>query len=280
MAVAGINVGHELLDVPFPEMVEKMAMAIAHGQMAKHELEDAMIRFIAGDTDVLICSTIIESGIDIPNANTIIIERDALTAVPTAIVSADGIRSELSIDADNHLKRVTYADGSYYDFEYDSNGLMLREIDPAGNSYEHAFDDKGRLKYIMDGEGGHWRYTRFVDENSHISTEVLSAEDNLTYLLDYTDSTGKYTSTVTDAAGSVSKIEQSDDGLAVNKSLPCGTDLEYIFDLDSEYRYKFAKQMTESTPALLERVTTIEKTYTDTNEDDISDLIVDMFSGL
>ena len=46
---------------------------IAHGQMAKHELEDAMIRFIAGDTGVLICSTIIESGIDIPNANTIII---------------------------------------------------------------------------------------------------------------------------------------------------------------------------------------------------------------
>ncbi|MEN8127710.1 MAG: transcription-repair coupling factor [Planctomycetota bacterium] len=46
---------------------------IAHGQMAKYELEDAMIRFIAGDTGVLICSTIIESGIDIPNANTIII---------------------------------------------------------------------------------------------------------------------------------------------------------------------------------------------------------------
>ncbi|OQY06885.1 MAG: transcription-repair coupling factor [Planctomycetales bacterium 4572_13] len=46
---------------------------IAHGQMAKHELEDAMIRFIAGDTGVLICSTIIESGIDIPNANTILI---------------------------------------------------------------------------------------------------------------------------------------------------------------------------------------------------------------
>ena len=46
---------------------------IAHGQMAKHELEDAMIRFITGDTDVLLCSTIIESGIDIPNANTIII---------------------------------------------------------------------------------------------------------------------------------------------------------------------------------------------------------------
>ncbi len=46
---------------------------IAHGQMHKHELEDAMIRFITGQTSVLICSTIIESGIDIPNANTILI---------------------------------------------------------------------------------------------------------------------------------------------------------------------------------------------------------------
>jgi transcription-repair coupling factor (superfamily II helicase) len=46
---------------------------VAHGQMHKHELEDAMIRFITGQTSVLICSTIIESGIDIPNANTILI---------------------------------------------------------------------------------------------------------------------------------------------------------------------------------------------------------------
>jgi transcription-repair coupling factor (superfamily II helicase) len=46
---------------------------IAHGRMHKHELEDAMIRFISGDTNVLICSTIIESGIDIPNANTMVI---------------------------------------------------------------------------------------------------------------------------------------------------------------------------------------------------------------
>lgn len=46
---------------------------VAHGQMAKHELEDAMIRFVTGRTQVLVCSTIIESGLDIPNANTMII---------------------------------------------------------------------------------------------------------------------------------------------------------------------------------------------------------------
>jgi transcription-repair coupling factor (superfamily II helicase) len=46
---------------------------IAHGQMGKRELEDAMINFVLGDTDVLVCTTIIESGLDIPNANTIFI---------------------------------------------------------------------------------------------------------------------------------------------------------------------------------------------------------------
>jgi len=48
---------------------------IGHGQMDADELEAAMARFIAGKTDVLVCTTIIESGLDIPNANTIIIDR-------------------------------------------------------------------------------------------------------------------------------------------------------------------------------------------------------------
>jgi transcription-repair coupling factor (superfamily II helicase) len=48
---------------------------IGHGQMNADELEAVMARFIAGKTDVLVCTTIIESGLDIPNANTIIIDR-------------------------------------------------------------------------------------------------------------------------------------------------------------------------------------------------------------
>jgi transcription-repair coupling factor (superfamily II helicase) len=46
---------------------------IAHGQMKERDLEAAMIRFLAKETDVLVCTTIIESGLDIPSANTIII---------------------------------------------------------------------------------------------------------------------------------------------------------------------------------------------------------------
>ncbi len=48
---------------------------IGHGQMDADELEGVMSRFIAGKIDVLVCTTIIESGLDIPNANTIIIDR-------------------------------------------------------------------------------------------------------------------------------------------------------------------------------------------------------------
>ena len=48
---------------------------VGHGQMSDDELETVMHRFVKGHTDVLVCTTIIESGLDIPNANTIIIDR-------------------------------------------------------------------------------------------------------------------------------------------------------------------------------------------------------------
>src|SRR5205823_661479 len=48
---------------------------VGHGQMDSDELEAVMARFVSGKVDVLVCTTIIESGLDIPNANTIIIDR-------------------------------------------------------------------------------------------------------------------------------------------------------------------------------------------------------------
>ena len=49
-------------------------VAIGHGKMDKNELEDVMMRFVNKEFNVLVCTTIIETGIDIPNANTIIVE--------------------------------------------------------------------------------------------------------------------------------------------------------------------------------------------------------------
>jgi transcription-repair coupling factor (superfamily II helicase) len=56
-------------------LVPKARIVIGHGQMDPDQLEDVMARFVAGEADVLLSTTIIESGLDIPNANTIIIDR-------------------------------------------------------------------------------------------------------------------------------------------------------------------------------------------------------------
>ncbi|MCH8332910.1 transcription-repair coupling factor [Candidatus Sumerlaeota bacterium] len=57
------------------EMVPQARLAVAHGRMDETELEGIMLDFIAGKFDILISTTIIENGIDIPNVNTIIINR-------------------------------------------------------------------------------------------------------------------------------------------------------------------------------------------------------------
>ncbi len=59
--------------------VPEVKILVAHGQMPERELEDRMVSFMSGAHDVLLCTTIIESGLDIPRANTILIDRaDAL----------------------------------------------------------------------------------------------------------------------------------------------------------------------------------------------------------
>jgi transcription-repair coupling factor (superfamily II helicase) len=56
------------------DMHPKLKIAVGHGQMTEGALEKIMTQFVAGKYDVLVCTTIIESGIDIPNCNTLIIE--------------------------------------------------------------------------------------------------------------------------------------------------------------------------------------------------------------
>ncbi len=56
------------------EMFPTLRIAVGHGRMAEEELEGVMTDFVAGLYDILVCTTIIESGLDIPNVNTLIIE--------------------------------------------------------------------------------------------------------------------------------------------------------------------------------------------------------------
>ncbi len=65
----------EAMQAKIKLLCPKARTVIGHGQMEEGELEEVMQRFVAGEADVLISTTIIESGLDIPNANTIIIDR-------------------------------------------------------------------------------------------------------------------------------------------------------------------------------------------------------------
>ena len=191
--------------------------------------------------------------------------------VPTSITSPDGLTTHLTIDADNHLTRITYPDGSNYSFEYTPDGLMTAKVEPEGNRFEHVFDSAGKLTDATDEEGGHWQFNRTAYANGDILTEVLTGEGNLTSYLDNTDSTGVYTSTITDPIGAVTEYAKSK--LTVNKSFPCGMELKFKYDIDPEYKFKYVKEMTETTPSALEKVTLRNKVYQDTDLDDIPDLI-------
>ncbi|MFN7677620.1 MAG: transcription-repair coupling factor [Cyanobacteriota bacterium] len=68
--VEGIEEGAERLR----QMLPGLRLLVAHGQMPEGELESAMVAFNSGEADVMLCTTIIESGLDIPRVNTILVE--------------------------------------------------------------------------------------------------------------------------------------------------------------------------------------------------------------
>ena len=57
------------------EQLPEARVVVAHGQMDEDHLEQQMMRFWDREADILVCSTIIESGLDVPNANTLIVDR-------------------------------------------------------------------------------------------------------------------------------------------------------------------------------------------------------------
>jgi len=66
--------GIEKIAAEIQSMAPDARVAVAHGQMSEKQLEDIMVSSMEGEIDILVCTTIIETGLDIPNINTIIIE--------------------------------------------------------------------------------------------------------------------------------------------------------------------------------------------------------------
>ena len=77
-------------------LVPEARIGVGHGQMDDKQLEQAMVEFLRGDLDVLVATTIIESGLDIPQVNTLIIERADVLGWPSCTRSgavSDGART-------------------------------------------------------------------------------------------------------------------------------------------------------------------------------------------
>ncbi|MFH2011587.1 MAG: RHS repeat-associated core domain-containing protein [Pseudomonadota bacterium] len=202
------------------------------------------------------------------------INRDA-NGVPLSITSPDGITTQLTVDGNNHLTGITYPDGSHYDFDYTTDGLLTTKTEPEGNIFGHSFSSTGRLTDALDEEGGHWVFDRTVTPEGDIITTVTTGEGNTKTFQDFTYSTGAFSSIITDATGAETELARTDDRLYVTKTLPCGMSFSFTYDVDPEYKFKVVKEMTESTPSLLTRTTLYNKTYEDTNTDEIKDLITE-----
>jgi transcription-repair coupling factor (superfamily II helicase) len=65
--------GIESIATKLHRLVPEARIGVAHGQMPEEQLEQTMLHFVEGELDVLVCTTIIESGLDIPNVNTLIV---------------------------------------------------------------------------------------------------------------------------------------------------------------------------------------------------------------
>ena len=132
-----------------------------------------------------------------------------------------------------------------------------------------------RVTDINDPEGGTWHYSRTVDSHGNVTTTVLTGEGNSTIYVDRTESTGASTTVKTGPDGSVSTITRASDGITETVDLSCGMTLDMKYDIDSEYTYRYLKDITRTSPAGLAQTTTNSRTYADTDTDDVPDLITD-----
>ncbi len=187
------------------ELIPEARVLVGHGQMRKRELEQVMSDFYHRRANVLVCSTIIETGIDIPNANTIIIERadkfgiaqlhqlrgrvgrSHHQAYAYLLTPKDG---KLTKDAEKRLEAITLADNlgagftlATHDLEIRGTGELLGEdqsghIEQVGFSLFMEMLDRA-IKSIKNGESPDIDITSPTQIDVDLRVPALIPEDYL-----------------------------------------------------------------------------------------------------
>ncbi|MDD5939138.1 MAG: transcription-repair coupling factor [Clostridiales bacterium] len=116
---------------------EDVTVGIAHGKMTQEELNDVMTRMSEGEVDVLVCTTIIETGIDIPNVNTLIIE----DADKMGLAQLHQIRGRVGRSSRRAFAYLTYRRGKVLSEVASKRLGAIREFAEFGSGFKIAMRD-------------------------------------------------------------------------------------------------------------------------------------------
>ncbi len=150
-------------------LVPEARVAFAHGQMTGKELEDIMIDFVQCKIDILVCTTILESGIDIPNANTIIVENsDRL-----GLAQLYQIRGRVGRSDRQAYAYITYKRDKLLSEIADKRLKAMKEFTEFGSGFKIAMRDLeirgagsilGEMQHGHMDEVGYDMYCKLLDE--------------------------------------------------------------------------------------------------------------------
>ena len=173
-------------------LVPEAKVTYAHGRMTGKEIEDIMEEFIEGKTDILVCTTILESGIDIPNANTIIVEN----ADRMGLAQLYQIRGRVGRSDRQGYAYITYKRDKLLSEVADKRLKAIKEFTEFGSGFKIAMRDleiRGAGSLLGEIQHGHLEqvgydtYCNLLDEVvREIQGEKITPEIDVQIDLDVT----------------------------------------------------------------------------------------------
>jgi transcription-repair coupling factor (superfamily II helicase) len=138
------------------EQVPEIKFVVGHGQMAPTQLEDVMSAFYDGSYDVLVSTTIVESGIDIPTANTLIVHR----ADMFGLAQLHQIRGRIGRSKARAFAYLTTDPSKPMTLSAERRLQVLQSLDNLGAGFQlasHDLDQRGGGNLLGDEQSGHIR---------------------------------------------------------------------------------------------------------------------------
>jgi transcription-repair coupling factor (superfamily II helicase) len=135
-------------------MCPKARVLVAHGQMEEHDLEKVMLAFLRGEADVLVCTTIVESGLDISNANTLIVER----ADMLGLAQLYQIRGRVGRSKERAYAYLLYPSAAALTSDAGDRLATLSDYTELGSGFKIAMRDleiRGAGNLLGDDQYGH-----------------------------------------------------------------------------------------------------------------------------